>query len=54
MNVVFKRRRNLRQVSTTKMSESEPSDEASKHIRMTSEPKVGGLLRDESGGRSRF
>ena len=36
-----KRRRNLRQVCTTKMSESEPSDDASKRSLMTSEP---GLL----------
>ncbi len=33
-----KRRRNLRQVCTTKTSESEPSDDASKSSLMTSEP----------------
>jgi len=38
LSVAVKRRRNLRQVGTTKMSESEPSDDGSKDPMTTSEP----------------
>ena len=48
-----KRRGYPRQVSTTKMSESEPSDDASKACTTTSKPGCDRLLRDEPGGWSR-
>ena len=48
-----KRRRNLRQVCTTELSESKPSDDASKTMLTTSEPGLEGLSRDEPGGVTR-
>ncbi len=48
-----KRRRNLRQVCTTELSESEPSDDASKTMMTTPELGLEGLFRDKSGGVTR-